>query len=74
MRLTAVLGPGTRARVQISFVLKVESNSPEAVSDDFVKLSKAANKLIHGLTCAQPNADVFAPNRTGCVATLNRLS
>ncbi|EOD16225.1 hypothetical protein EMIHUDRAFT_245191 [Emiliania huxleyi CCMP1516] len=36
--------------------------------DDFVKLSKAANKLIHGRTCAQPSADVFAPNRTGCVA------
>ena len=32
MRLTAVLGPGTRARAQISFVLKVESNSLEAVS------------------------------------------
>ena len=34
--------------------------------DDFVKLSKAPNKLIHGRSCVlQPNADVFAPNRTG---------
>ena len=74
MRLTAVLGPGTRARVQISFVLKVGVKFTGGRVDDFVKLSKAANKLIHGLTCTQPNADVFAPNRTGCVATLNRLS